>query len=128
MSGASISVEQGGVAERRRRRSARAREQAWGYALTGPSVLFLAVLVIYPALKSFWDTLAVQHVVSHHGVQSVVRVFSFEVYQQVWNSTLDRESIIYTVRVTATTVVVLFLVANPLAMYLRFSRGRIPAL
>ncbi len=110
----------------RRRRAAQVREYALGYALVAPPVLFLALIMIYPALKAIWDTVAVEHVVVHHGVQSVERAFSLELYQQIWNDPLDRRSVLYTLQVTFTSIVCLFALCYPLAMYLRFSRGRIP--
>ncbi len=111
------------VAAPRRHRSLRLREHLIAYLMIAPPVLFLAVIIVYPALKAVWDTLAVQHVVVHNGVQSVQRAFSWEVYRQIWNDKLARDSIFYSLRVTVTSVVLLFLICYPVAAYLRFRHG-----
>jgi putative spermidine/putrescine transport system permease protein len=112
----------------RRRRSINVREHLIAYLMVAPPVLFLCVIIVYPALKAIWDTLAVQHVVVHHGVQSVERTFSFDTYSAIWNDSYTRKAILYSLRVTITSVIALFVFCYPLAIYLRFSHGHITSM
>lgn len=113
-----------------RPRSGAVREALIGYLLVAPPLLFLAVTIIYPALHAVLDTVAPEQVVLHHGVQSVERVPSLQIYQQLFSGVdyrVDRRAIVYTLQVTAISLVALFAVCYPLAMYLRFGKGRLPA-
>ena len=63
-----------------------------------------------------------------HGIVSVPGTFSLETYRQLFTDPayrLDRKAIVYTMQVTVITLVALFALCYPLAMYLRFSRGRL---
>jgi putative spermidine/putrescine transport system permease protein len=112
----------------RRRRSFNVREHVIAYLMVAPPVLFLCVIIVYPALKAVWDTLAVQHVVVHNGVQSVERTFTFDTYSAIWNDSYTRKAILYSLRVTITSVIALFAFCYPLAIYLRFSHGYITSM
>ncbi len=112
----------------RRRRSFNVREHLIAYLMVAPPVLFLCVIIVYPALEAIWDTLAVQHVVIQHGVQSVARTFTFSTYSAIWNDSYARNSILYSLRVTITSVIALFAICYPLAIYLRFSHGYITSM
>ena len=62
------------------------------------------------------------------GVHSVARPPSLELYRQIWTNSdykLDRKAFLYTIRVTVITLTALFALCYPLAMYLRFSKGRV---
>src|SRR6185437_13637402 len=120
---ASINLTREGPVAGRRHRSFNVREHLIAYLMVAPPVLFLGVIIVYPALRAIWDTLAVQHVVVHNGVQSVERTFTFDTYTAIWNDSYSRNSILYSLRVTITSVIVLFLFCYPLAIYLRFRHG-----
>lgn len=127
---ASLASPAGGAAALGRRRSARLREHLVGYSLISPAVLLLVVLIIYPALKSIWDTLTTVLVQSPTGLIQVSHSPSLEIYRQLFTSSdyrLDRKAIVFTIEVTITTLIVLFAICYPLAMYLRFGKGRLPA-
>ncbi|HEY8285641.1 MAG TPA: ABC transporter permease subunit [Chloroflexota bacterium] len=122
----SIGLERDGAAPRRR--SINLREHILGYCMVAPPVLFLAVIIVYPALKAIWDTLAVQHVVLRHGGQVVERTLSLEVYREIWNDPQARQSIAFSLRVTVITVIGLFVLCYPIAMYLRFTQSRVASM
>ncbi|HVC78932.1 MAG TPA: ABC transporter permease subunit [Chloroflexota bacterium] len=119
-----------GAAARQRRRSARLREYLVGYSLISPAVLLLVVLIVYPALKSIWDTLTTVLVQSPTGLVQVSHSPSLEIYRQLFINAdyrLDRKAVVFTIEVTIITLIVLFAICYPLAMYLRFGKGRLPA-
>jgi putative spermidine/putrescine transport system permease protein len=125
---ASIDLTRDGAAARSRRRSFNVREHLVAYLMVAPPVLFLGVIIVYPALRAIWDTLAVQHVVMHNGVQSVERTFTLDTYSAIWNDSYSRNSVLYSLRVTITSVIALFALCYPLAIYLRFSHGYITSM
>jgi putative spermidine/putrescine transport system permease protein len=87
-------------------------------------------LIVYPALKSIWDTFTTVLVVGPYGTEQISHSPSLTIYRQLFTSpdySLDRKAVVYTLQVTATTLVALFAVCYPLAMYLRFGKGWIPA-
>ena len=116
------------AAQARRRRAVAIREHALGYGLIAPPVLFLALLIVYPSLKAVWDTVTVRSFATASGVQLVRGSPSLDTYRQLFTNSLyklDRRAITYTFQVTAITLVALFALCYPLAMYLRFSAGRV---
>jgi putative spermidine/putrescine transport system permease protein len=115
-------------AARWRPRYAGLREHVAGYSLVAPPVLFLVLLIVYPSLKAVWDTFTTRPFDTGHGVVSVSGSFSLDTYRQLFTNPdykLDRRAIVYTLQVTGITLVALFALCYPLAMYLRFSRDRI---
>jgi ABC-type spermidine/putrescine transport system permease subunit I len=104
------------------------REHLIAYLMVAPAVLFLGFIIVYPAVKAIWDTLAVQYVVAHNGVQSVKRTFTFDTYAAIWNDSYSRNAVLYSLRVTITSVIALFALCYPLAIYLRFSSGYITSM
>jgi ABC-type spermidine/putrescine transport system permease subunit I len=128
---ASVVASQEGAVARRRHRFARLRDHLVGYSLVSPPVMVLVLLIFYPALKSIWDTLTTVLVQGPTGTEQVYHSPSLEIYRQIFTSPdykLDRKAVIYTIKVTVITLVALFAVCYPLAMYLRFGKGRIPAI
>lgn len=127
---ASVVASAQGAAAAQRRRSSRLREHIVGYGLISPPVLVLVLLIVYPALKSIWDTLTTQLVQGPTGMEQVAHAPSLLVYQQLFTNPeyrLDRKAIVYTIQVTLITLVALFVLCYPLAMYLRFGKGRLPS-
>lgn len=113
---------------RRRHRSARLREHLLGYTLVSPPILLLVFLILYPAVKSIGDTLTTVLVQGPTGTEQASHPVSLEIYRQIFTSPqyrLDRRAVIYTIQVTVTTMVALFAICYPLAMYLRFGKGRL---
>jgi ABC-type spermidine/putrescine transport system permease subunit I len=96
--------------------------------MVAPAVLFLGIIIVYPAVNAVWDTLAVKYVVVHNGVQSVQRTFTFDTYSAIWNDSYSRNAVLYSLRVTITSVIALFALCYPLAIYLRFSSGYITSM
>lgn len=124
----SASTGQDVAAARRRRRYAGLRAHAAGYSLVAPPVLFLVLLIVFPSLKAVWDTLTSRPFDTGHGIVAVPGTFSLDTYRQLFTDPaykLDRKAIVYTLQVTAITLVALFALCYPLAMYLRFSRDRL---
>ncbi len=112
-----------------RHRAVPLREQLMGYALVAPAVFLLVALIVYPALKSVWDTLTIQMVSTSTGAQEIAHAPNLSTYQQLFTDPaykLDRKAIVYTIQVTLITLVALFAVCYPLALYLRFGKGRLP--
>ncbi|MGH2343932.1 MAG: ABC transporter permease, partial [Chloroflexota bacterium] len=63
------------------------------------------------------------------GTEQVAHPVSLEIYRQLFTSAdyrLDRKAILYTIQVTLTTLAALFILCYPLAMYLRFGKGKLP--
>jgi ABC-type spermidine/putrescine transport system permease subunit I len=113
----------------RRHRSSRLREHVLGYGLIAPPVLLLLLLIVYPALKSIWDTLTTQLAQGPTGTIQVAHSPSLQIYQQLFTNPdykLDRKAVVYTIQVTLITLCALFALCYPLAMYLRFGKGRLP--
>lgn len=109
-------------------RASNLRGQLLGYGLISPPVLVLILLIVYPALKSIWDTLTIQLAQGPTGMIQVAHSPSLEIYRQLFTSPdyrLDRRAIVYTIQVTLLSLAALFAVCYPLAIYLRFSRGRL---
>lgn len=82
-----------------------------------PPFLVMLVLIIYPALLAIIDTLLVRDA----GTAS----FSLARYIDFFNTPLAVRNLLFTLQVTVVTVILLFIVCFPIALYLRFSVGRI---
>ena len=121
-------IAQSGTRAPPRRRSTRVREHAIGYTLITPPVLFLALIIIYPSLKAVWDSLTLTSTTANGGNELILHAPSLNNYRALLTDPayrLDRKAIVYTLQVTVTTLVSLFAICYPLAMYLRFSRSRL---
>ncbi|HET7379362.1 MAG TPA: ABC transporter permease subunit [Gaiellales bacterium] len=84
-----------------------------------PPLLLLVFLIVLPAITAIIDTLT---------PDPAVRGLTPEVYRRLLASRFVRSDIIFTVTVTVVSVAVTFGLSYPLALYLRFARGRLPAL
>jgi len=121
-------VAQSGTTAPPRRRSIRVREHAIGYTLIAPPVLFLALIIIYPSLKAIWDSLTLKSITADGGNELILHGPSLDNYRDLLTDSayrLDRKAIVYTLQVTAITLISLFAICYPLAMFLRFSRSRL---
>lgn len=95
------------------------REGALGLALVLPPLLLLVFLIVLPAITAIIDTLR-----PDPGVTGLTPA----VYTRLLASRIIRSDIVFTVLVTFASVAVTFCLSYPLALYLRFARGRVPAL
>jgi len=96
----------------------RARRQALtGYTLVAPSLLVVALLIIYPAAGSVIRSV----IVYNNGVAT----FSLQRYADFFNNPISMQNLGFTLSITLLTLAFLFLVCFPLALYLRFSNSRI---
>ncbi len=91
------------------------REGAAGLLLVLPPLFILVLLILYPAAQAVLDTLRVERA-GHF-------VYSLDRYRDVLNTVSLRRSVGFTVMVTLASVAATFLLAYPLALYLRFTRG-----
>jgi ABC-type spermidine/putrescine transport system permease subunit I len=99
------------VAERRERRS----NQWMGYLLIAPPIILVVGLIFFPAIQSFIRTL----------VDDTGSGVSLARYTSFFQDPISQSNLIFTMQVTLLAVAGLFLVCTPLAIYLRFSHGRI---
>jgi putative spermidine/putrescine transport system permease protein len=88
-----------------------------GYLLVAPPFLVMLLLIIYPALLAAIDTVYI----TEAGVSRI----SLERYVEYFNNPLAVRNLIFTIEVTVSTVVILFVLCFPIALYLRFASGRI---
>ncbi|MCX5496732.1 ABC transporter permease subunit [Kaistia dalseonensis] len=100
-------------------RQKRARRFPVGLLLVAAPVILVVALVIYPILSSLSTTLNVD-------VAGAGR-FSLANYARFFSDDQSLRNLRFTAWFTTTTVALLFLVCLPLALYLRFSFGRLPA-
>jgi len=96
----------------------RLRSYIAGYALILPALLLVILIIIYPASLSIIQTLTTR-------LDGSATSFTLEQYQFFFNDPLSMTNLLYTLRVTLTVLAVLFLIAFPICLYLRFSRSRI---
>jgi putative spermidine/putrescine transport system permease protein len=92
-----------------------------GYLLIAPPVLIMVFLILFPALQAIFDTLFLAD--PKTGAVS----FSFAQYSAFFQNPVLRANLQFTVGVTVATVVLLFAVGFPLALFLRFTQGRVAA-
>jgi putative spermidine/putrescine transport system permease protein len=93
------------------------RQGALGLALVLPPLLLLVFLIVLPALTAVVETLG--PVSGGPPGPTLTR------YAQVLGTRIIRGDIIFTVLVTLEAVAVVFCLSYPLALYLRFARGRL---
>jgi ABC-type spermidine/putrescine transport system permease subunit I len=80
-----------------------------------PPLVILVLLIIVPATQAVLDTLRVE--------RAGQIVYSLDRYHNILNTISLRRSVGFTVSVSAVSVAATFLLAYPLALYLRFSTG-----
>ncbi len=106
-------------------RPATAAQRGWsallGYALISPPVLIMTLLIFVPAAQAVIETLSIQD------AQTGQASFSLQNYIAFFRDPILIANLQFTILVTLATVAVLFVVGFPLALYLRFSTGRIAA-
>jgi ABC-type spermidine/putrescine transport system permease subunit I len=89
-----------------------------GYALILPALLLVVLIIIYPATLSVIRTLTTK-------LDGSITGFTLEQYTAFFADPFSITNLLYTLRVTFMVVVVLFLIAFPICLYLRFSKSRI---
>jgi ABC-type spermidine/putrescine transport system permease subunit I len=89
-----------------------------GYALILPALLLVVLIIIYPASLSVINTLTTRP-------DGSTTALTLENYQAFFSDPFSVKNLLYTIQVTLTVVLVLFLVSFPICLYLRFSRSRI---
>jgi len=92
-----------------------------GYVLVTPPLLIMIFLIFLPALQALVRTLWVVPPAGTGASLSLVHYTTF------FDDPIARANLWFTGWITLTTVVLLFLVCFPLALYLRFSNSRIAA-
>lgn len=97
------------------------RWQRWrsiigGYALILPALLLVVLIIVYPASLSVIQTLTTK-------LDGTTTGFTLEQYTYFFNDPLSVTNLLYTLRITFTVVIVLFLIAFPICLYLRFSKS-----
>src|SRR5579884_3092470 len=102
---------------RRRSVTGSRREGALGLALVLPPLL-LVFLIVLPAITAVLDTLA-----PPPGASGL----TLARYAQVLSARIVRADIAFSVVVTLVSVAAVFCLSYPLALYLRFAEGRLPA-
>ncbi len=96
------------------------KEAALGLALVLPPFLILVFLIVLPAITAVIDTLT-----PPPGAASGLTLAR---YAQVLGARIIRSDILFSVEVTLVSVAAVFCLSYPLALYLRFAQGRLPAL
>src|SRR5262245_60180982 len=94
------------------------KEGALGLGLVLPPLLVLVFLIVLPAANAIVDTLT---------PDPAVKGLTPMLYARLLGSRIVRSDIVFTVVVTLVSVAVTFGLSYPLALYLRFARGRLAA-
>ena len=94
------------------------RQGALGLALVLPPLLVLVFLIIVPAVSAVIDTLR----------PPAAAGWALTNYAQIFGSRVLRSDIRFSIVVTLVAVAVTFCLSYPLALYLRFNKGRLPSL
>jgi ABC-type spermidine/putrescine transport system permease subunit I len=103
-----------------RKGSASARKEgALGLALVLPPLLVLVFLIVLPAITAVVETLSPP--------AGTGRGPTIEHYAQVLGARIVRSDIIFSLEVALASVAVVICLSYPLALYLRFAQGRLPA-
>jgi putative spermidine/putrescine transport system permease protein len=93
---------------------------ALGLALVFPPLCVLVFLIVVPAITAIVDTL--------RPPEALAAGVTLAAYAQVLGSRILRADIVFSVVVTLVAVATTFCLSYPLAMYLRFNKGRLPSL
>jgi putative spermidine/putrescine transport system permease protein len=97
-------------------RSRNWRSAVVGYALIFPALLLVILIIVYPASLSVIQTLTTK-------LDGTTTGFTLDQYSAFFNDPLSMTNLLYTLRITFTVVVILFLIAFPICLYLRFSKS-----
>ncbi len=89
-----------------------------GYLLILPAFLLVVLIIVYPAALSVIQTLTTK-------ADGTTGGFTLDQYKYFFTDSLSVNNLIYTLEVTFIVVGVLFLIAFPICLYLRFSKSRI---
>jgi putative spermidine/putrescine transport system permease protein len=89
-----------------------------GYVLILPALLLVIGIIVFPATRSIIQTLTTN-------LDGTSTGFTLSQYEAFFKDPLSVTNLLYTLRVTLTVVVTLFLIAFPICLYLRFSKSRI---
>jgi putative spermidine/putrescine transport system permease protein len=90
------------------------------YLMVAPPLLLMVFLIFIPALQSIGRTLTV----SVDGEPG----FSISRYTAFFQDPISVANLVFTLQITLLTLLVIFIVCFPLALYLRFTSGRIAAI
>ncbi|PJF25783.1 MAG: spermidine/putrescine ABC transporter permease [Phototrophicales bacterium] len=96
------------------------RGAALAYLLVAPPLLLMVLLIFIPALQSIARTLTI----SVDGEPG----FSISRYTAFFSDPISVNNLIFTFQVTLLTLAAIFVVCFPLALYLRFSSGRVASI
>ena len=94
------------------------RQVALGYLLVALPLVVMLTLIIYPASLSVFDTLTDQTPAG--GLR-----FSLDDYRAFFDTPLAVTNLIFSLRITVITVIVLMLIGLPISLFLRFTQGRL---
>ncbi len=97
-------------------RRRRLRSTISGYLLILPAFLLVVLIIVYPAVLSIIQTLTTR-------VDGSTTSFTLDQYKQFFTDPLSVTNLLYTLRVTFTVVIILFIIAFPICLYLRFSKS-----
>lgn len=97
------------------------RNTLLGYLLIAPPVLIMLALIFYPAVKAIIDTIFITD------PQTGIDGFTLQGYISFFQDPVQTANLRFTIQETLWTVGMLFVIGFPLALYLRFSQGRLAA-
>ena len=107
------------------------RQRVLGFVLAGIPFLFILIFVGFPILQSFMYTLGFtggpNQVISEMAQNQIIAKHgpTLGVYRELWHSPSFRSDFWSTIWVTLVSVVLLLVVSWVIALYLRFSNGRL---
>lgn len=93
------------------------RAQLLPFLMVAPPLLLMVFLIFLPALQSIIRTLTID-VAGQPG-------FSFSRYSAFFSDPISVANLIFTFQITFLVLITIFIVCFPLALYLRFSNGRL---
>ena len=93
------------------------RAQLLPFLMVAPPLLLMVLLIFLPALQSIIRTLTID-VEGQPG-------FSFSRYSAFFTDPISGSNLIFTFQITCLVLIAIFIVCFPLALYLRFSNGRL---
>ncbi len=95
----------------------KSRRSLLAYAMVAPPLLLMGLLIFLPAIQSIIRTL----LVDTNGVQGL----SISRYVSFFSDPISVSNLVFTFQIVLITLFVIFVVCFPLALYLRFAKGRI---
>lgn len=95
------------------------RWNPWAYVLIAPPIVLMAALIFFPTVNALISTLFVTR--ADTGRAS----FTVQNYVDFFSNRILTRNFVFTIEITLVSVVLLFLVGFPIALYLRFSRSKI---